>query len=269
MNSRASVPSGREEQQLRNRLEELAASSWQKQIPVFTNFLGLQEQNIFHSLEKQLAFASPVLFGGFTYAERQVAGFLPDAFLYETPVPPELLEAIFPIRCICISPPDVRFSDRLSHRDYLGAILSLGIDRAKIGDILVKENKAWVFCRAENSDFIIHELTRVRHTSVHCEEVQIKPDMLPSPATQRIEGSIPSPRIDALTALAFHTSRSSLKDLPESGKVFVNGKMVTDGSFHVRAGDIVSVRGRVRFRYLGEMNQSKKGRYFAALEKFV
>ena len=95
--------------------------------------------------------------GGYHGAERQMIAFYPTdlGFYWE-----------YPICCLKIEPKAVKFSEALTHRDYLGTILGLGVERSVIGDILVKEHGAWVFCHNKIADFIMKNLCRVRHTTV-------------------------------------------------------------------------------------------------------
>ena len=97
------------------------------------------------------------LFGGYEHAERQIAAFLPDALSYNYD---------FPVVSLKIRPLQKKFAEDLSHRDYLGALLNLGVDRSKIGDILVGEKEAIFFCEEGIAPFLQQELTRVRHTPV-------------------------------------------------------------------------------------------------------
>ena len=260
----------KEEQQIRNRLLELAELSWKRQIPVFSDFLGLNEQNIYHSLAKEVQYASPRMFGGYEFAERQMLVFGSDALFPfgEEPDVQTLMQS-FPIACVRIRATDMRFAQKLSHRDYLGAALGTGIERDVIGDILLTESEAYLFCEEKICACLISEMTGVKHTRVTCEPVRAWENALPAVKTEQIEGSVSSVRLDALLALAFHASRSSLKDLPESRRVFRNGLLMTDGSARLREGDIISVRGMGRFRYLGESAKTKKGRVFVRLEKYV
>ena len=88
------------------------------------------------------------LFGGYDHAERQMAAFYPGTvgFSWE-----------YPIDCLKITPKALRFSEELGHRDYLGAILNLGVDRSVVGDILIKDKEAWVFCLHKMSDFFYRQ----------------------------------------------------------------------------------------------------------------
>ncbi len=90
-------------------------------------------------------------FGGYDQAERQMIAFHPDALAFSWE---------YPICCLKIEPKAVKFSEALSHRDYLGTILGLGVERSVIGDILVQEHAAWVFCQEKIADFIEENLCR-------------------------------------------------------------------------------------------------------------
>ena len=76
-------------------------------------------------------------------------------------------------------------------------------------------------------------------------------------------------RLDAVMALAFQASRSSLLSLIGDGKVFVNGKLITTNAYALKEMDLVSARGLGRFRYIGALGQTKKGRCMVELEKYI
>ena len=249
----------KEELMLQKRLVELSRLSYQRGIVTFSDFLNLNELNILHTIPKHELDSAYVTFGGYDHSERQMVAFLPDALCYEYE---------YPISVIKISPLQKKFSDTLSHRDYLGAILNLGIERCKIGDILVEEHSAMIFIHQSLEGFITEELTRIKHTSVIA-TVEDMQNFHYEPKTKEIKGSVSSLRLDSLLALAFSSSRSKLVAFIEAGKVYVNGKLITSNGYQVKENDIISVRGLGRFRYLETMSQTKKGRYYVTLELFV
>ena len=249
----------KEELMLQKRLIELSRLSYQRGIVTFSDFLNLNELNILHTIPKVELHTTYVTFGGYDYSERQMVAFLPDALCYEYE---------YPISVIKISPLQKKFSDTLSHRDYLGAILNLGIERCKMGDILVEEDSAILFIHQSLENFITEELTRIKHTSVMA-VVEDMQNFHYEPKTKEIKGSVSSLRLDSLLALAFSSSRSKLVAFIEAGKVYVNGKLITSNGYQIKENDIVSVRGLGRFRYLETMSQTKKGRYYVTLELFV
>ena len=253
-----------EEQVFSRRLKELSERCRYRQIPTFSDFLDLNEQNIFHCFLSRGVFEGTPwkLYGGYELAERQMLAFLPDALscMDENDIP-------FPFQCLKISPVNLRFADPLTHRDYLGSLLNLGIDRSRVGDILPGPEETFVFCHDTVADLIMNELIRVRHT-----QVQVQPaaegTISWKPNLRTIRGSVASPRLDALLSLAFSVSRSRITALIPEGKVFVNGRLVTSPGFTPSAGDLVSVRGHGRFRYDGVITESRKGRQIVTLQKY-
>ena len=139
------------------RIRELANLSYQRDIVTFSDFLNLNEQNIINDRKNQMPGVVMECFGGYEQAERQMVAFHPDALLFPWK---------YPIKCLKAEPLAAKFSEDLTHRDFLGAVLNLGIERAVIGDILVQKHTAWIFCHEKIADYIIENLTRVRHTTM-------------------------------------------------------------------------------------------------------
>ena len=249
----------KEEVLLQKRLIELSKISYQRDIVTFSDFLNLNELNILHTTPKNELHTSYATFGGYDYSERQMVAFLPDALCYDYE---------YPISILKISPLQKKFSEKLSHRDYLGSILNLGIERSKIGDILVEDDYAIIFVHDSLENFMLEEVTRIRHTSVMITPLQNQ-EFHYVPKVEEIKGSVSSVRLDSLLALAFHSSRSKLVAYIEGGKVFVNGKLITSNGYQVKENDIISVRGLGRFRYKETSAQTKKGRCFVTIELYV
>ena len=247
---------------LQKRIRELARRAERTGCPQFTDFLNLYEQNILHDTLRNFPQAAWRTFGGYDQAERQMAAFLPDAFSYEEAKPE------YPIACLRIRPKNSRFAETLTHRDILGALMNLGIDRCKTGDIPVLQEEAYLFCHESLGEMVCRELTRIRRTSVVCSLCR-EADFTYTPRTETVTGSISSLRLDALLSVAFQSSRSSLLSLIQEGKVFVNGRLITSNAFIPKEGDLVSVRGLGRFRYLGAGGQTKKGRRIVQAERFI
>ena len=232
------------------RIRELANLSYQRDIVTFSDFLNLNEQNMVSSLKQQFPQVVMETFGGYDNAERQMVAFHPDALAFTWE---------YPIDCLKIEPKAIKFSENLSHRDYMGALLNLGVDRSVIGDIIVQEKAAWFFCQSKMTEFFLENLCRVRHTNILITKVN-DPEEFPHPNLESINGTCASVRLDSLIALAFKASRSSIVSYIESGQVFVNGKLITSNGYEPKEGDIVSVRGKGRFIFDGVSHQTKKGR---------
>ena len=194
-------------------------------------------------------------------AERKVGMFLP-SYLEEGD------ESMLPVSCVHILPLNEKFADKLSHRDYLGALMNLGIERHKTGDIVTDGTRAWLFCMTDLADYICENLGQVRHTRVYTEIGEVPAEVL-QPEFETIEGSVASVRLDALLALAFKTSRSKMVPCLEAGQVFVNGRLVMSASEVPTEGAIVSVRHMGRFVYRGVKSETRKGRLFVTVDRYV
>ena len=256
----------KEEELCGRRLTDLARRAYDRDIICFSDFLGLNELNIFHSLRRELSFIRTASCGGYANAERQMIAFIPDAFSY---VSGEGEEAdIFPIARLSIRPVNPRFSDPLTHRDFLGTLLGLGIERSLLGDIIVREKDAVLLCRDSIAPFVMQELVRVRHTTVIAEPCDPEEAVSLGPTLTPVTGSVASARLDALLALGFHLPRTQASALIAGGKVFADGRLITDPSYRPAEGCVISCRGQGRMRYDGTGRETKKGRVFAKLSLY-
>ena len=122
----------KEESMLQKRLVELSRLAYNRGIVIFSDFLNLNELNILHTTPKDMFLSQYKTYGGYDLSERQMAVFLPDALYYDYE---------YPIQIIEVTPSSKRFAEDLTHRDYLGARMNLGIERSKVGDIIVEDQK--------------------------------------------------------------------------------------------------------------------------------
>lgn len=249
----------KEELMLRKRLIELSNQAYSRDIVTFSDFLNLNELHILHATPKDILLTRYETYGGYDMSERQMAAFLPDALYYDYQ---------YPIQIIEISPVNRKFAEELSHRDYLGAVMNLGIERCKLGDILIEDGKAILFAKEELASYIMEHLTRIRHTTV-------KTSILPAfedsyePRYEELKGTVASVRLDTVLSLAYPLSRSKVTGLIEGARVFVNGKLVTSNGYRLKEGDILSVRKMGRIGYNGILSETKKGRYMVSIRKYI
>ncbi len=258
----------KEEQIFKKKLLNLAQLAYQKEIVVYSDFLGLAEQNLFYASVREFPPVAYSCYGGTPSAERFMIGFdgrEPVNGLTKTE-PEEYY--LFPLVCVCITATSGKFTEALTHRDYLGAMLHLGIDRSKVGDIFIKEQCAYVFCTEIMGDFLCKELISVKHTLVHCEIVTPENEIL-APELKEITGTVASLRLDAFLSLAFQTSRSSITAFIDAEKTFINGRLATKAGTQLDEGDIVSVRGKGRFIVSEIKNLTKKGRTVVTINKYI
>ena len=142
----------KEELMLQKHLIDLSETAYKRDIVTFSDFLNLNELNILHSTPKNMFSANYETYGGYEASERQMVAFLPDALYYEYS---------YPVSVLKIVPSAPKFAEQLTHRDYLGAVLNLGIERCKIGDLLIGEKECILFVCDSISRFIIDNLTRI------------------------------------------------------------------------------------------------------------
>lgn len=257
----------KEDQLLEKRLLELSRISYNRDIITYSDFLNLNELNILHTLPKNTLYTGYVTFGGYELAERQIAAFIPDALsLREEKDVASYFEE--ELRVLQITPLHMKFAEELTHRDYLGAMLNLGIDRSKTGDILIDDKKAFLFVKPKMSIFLQEELTRIKHTTVIVEEVPFQTFNY-APRFEEIKGTVASVRLDSLLSIAFSSSRSSLVALIEGGKVFVNGKLITSNGYQIKEDDIISVRGIGKFRFCETLSKTRKNRIYVRILKYI
>lgn len=262
----------KEEQFFEKRLIELSKIAYNRNIASFSDFMNLNEQNILHTIPKNQLYSPYIIFGGYEDAERQIAVFLPDALSFGISLNDDTqsLRDLFvnKIAVLRITSSNEKYAEELTHRDYLGAILNLGIERKHIGDILVMDKYAYIFVKPQLADVICSELTRVRHTFVIIQKEE-EGEFNYTPRFKEITGTVASLRLDCLLGLAFSSSRSKLANLIEAGKVFVNGKLITSNGYHIKDGDIISVRGTGKFRFVRKLNVTKKNRIAVLLNLYI
>ena len=199
-------------------------------------------------------------FGGYEGAERRILVAGDESQLGFPPEPP--------LRVIAVRPVSPKYAEELSHRDYLGAILGLGIERSLIGDILIREKEAWFFCLESIAAFLTDSLTQVRRTGVTASEAPSDaPELKPRLAPLRI--NVASERLDAVVSAFTGLSRGQAAALLSSEKVFVNSRPVVSKSHFLKEGDILSVRGFGKAVYHGIERETRKNRLWVSLQKYV
>ncbi len=236
---------------LQKRFMELANRSYEQNIFTFTGFLSLPELNLFYQIKPQLEFAGVTVFGGTEAADRKMIRFGKKEDLG--------YEEDFPIVCIAIEPVIEKFGEHLNHRDYLGALMNLGIERENLGDIFIKEKTGYVFCLKRIADYIIENLDKVRHTSVKLKMLEKKEEFAQKEMEEMVVLTA-SERIDGVLAKVYQLSRSQSMELFREKKIYVNSRLCENNSLLLKAGNVISVRGFGKFVYEGISHETKKGK---------
>lgn len=239
-----------------------AEQSHQFEYMTHTDFLDLNEQNILFSHRKELPSKFYVLFGGFESAERKVVVFYPEYMSID--------DIEWPFKCLQIKAMSGSSLLGLSHRDYLGSILGLGLKRQVIGDIIVQDEVAYVFVMEQMVDFVLEQLRIINQTVVMINKLtrNFSQDRF-QPKVQRIRNSVSSIRLDSVVKLAFPMSRQDASDLIKRGRVYINSALNEQAAARVHLGDVISVRGfgKLKLAEIGET--TKKGRTFIEIHKYI
>lgn len=246
-----------EEKLLQKRFRELENQAYRNDTFCFTNFLSLADVNILYDSVDEKQFE---IFGGMEGCERVIARFgNKDELGYEVP---------YPITILKVEPLIEKFADPLSHRDFLGALMNLGIEREMIGDIRIDGKSAYVFVIDSMAEYIMQSLDKVKHTSVRV----IRLSEVPADVTVRIsqrELVVSSKRIDVVIAGVYKLSRSKVLDLFREKKVFVKGRTLENNSYLLKEEDVIAVRGFGKFIYKKENHETRKGRLCLTIGEYV
>ncbi|MEY8387310.1 YlmH/Sll1252 family protein [Oscillospiraceae bacterium 38-13] len=231
-----------------------------RNIPAVTDFLSPQQRAQALDLLRLAGISESayVLQGGYEGAERQVLQFLPDW------MEPESAEA--PIRCLRAV---FREEEKLSHRDFLGSLMGMGIVREKMGDILVAPGSADLLVLDSIADFLLQSWTSAGRAKLRVSAIE--PENLHIPAVQRkeVRDTVSSLRLDAVASSGFRLSRGKAAALIESGKVQLNWRECVKPDKLLEAGDVVSARGFGKFKLSEVGGLTRKGRISIVLQVYV
>ncbi len=233
-----------------------------------TNFMALDELSAVKSAEKHLSeFAETYYYGGYEDAERRIALFVPR--FYSVVDIEEYLTENEEENPICILRLKKDKFSTLSHRDYLGAIMGLGIKREMTGDIKVSSEGADVFCLKTMAKFISENLKKTGRGSV---EGEILPVRLYNEGAEKTEikfYSVASLRLDSIVSAAFNLSRGTAAEAISKGIVYVNSSQCLKNDFTLKQGDKIVFRGKGKVLLYEVIGESKKGRVHINLKRYL
>lgn len=233
----------------------------------YTDFLDIRQSKMLEKVMKELKLNNYFLYGGYLEAERNVLVIFPNK-----------LEDVFKqgkfdynsiVEVIRIKLPN-ELKGMYSHRDYLGAVIKIGMKREKVGDIITNNNGADLIVLKESAKYILEGLKGLtRFSKSDFEEVKIEELNIAEPKIQRLEIIIPSMRIDSIVSEAIRISRSKASDMIKEERVFINNELITKGAKEAKEGDKVTVRGKGRFKVGNVINTTKKGNLVLEIEKSI
>lgn len=222
--------------------------------PKFFGFLSA-EQAVLAEKILQNRNISHHFFGGYDCAQRVMLGCFPDW----------AENFSFPISAITFT---YRKSDSLSHRDFLGSLMALGLKREAVGDILVENGRAVVFLNTEIKNFVLNEVSKIGRTGVTLSEGFCEPLPQVSRLTE-VTDTVASNRLDCIVSSVASVSRNTATELIESGFVSVNSVISQKSTKLVSEGDILTVRGKGKFIISSLSARTKKQRTVLVYQKYI
>ena len=239
-----------------------AGQARSRNIPAATDFLSPQQQMLAMDLLRlagipETGYARQ---GGYAGAERNILLFLPDWLDADS------AESQSPIRCLRAT---FREEEKLSHRDFLGSLMGMGIVREKVGDILVGPSAADLMVLDTVAEFLLQSWNsagraRLTVTAIDPWEVRV-----PEVRCQEVRDTVSSLRLDAVASTGFRMARGKAAELITSGRVQVNWRECTKPDKLLTAGDTVSARGFGKFELTEVGGVTKKGRTAIVLKRYV
>lgn len=211
-------------------------------------FLNPRQRTLITKELRPLPEVSIEFFGGYPEAERTLLICKPE---YVDFIPDDIISVIH------ITGRELK---SLTHRDFLGSLMGLGIVRENIGDIVVGNGEAFIFVKNRIADYIIQNLTKIGRHGVHCSLCKCSEATLPPPSVREIHGTVSSMRLDAVLAFAAGISRSRAAELIAQGLVAVNFNITASVSANIGEGDLISARGIGRIKIGGISGPTRKGR---------
>lgn len=239
------------------RIKELEKRSFERGIFTFSDFMSPTSLSEATALLKRGEYS---VYGGVSFAERAMIRFGNEEDLG--------YEEEFPLCVLRITLQGGKFAVPITHRDVLGAVLNLGIERQKLGDIFVNRDFAYVITDKTVSKLILEELKSVGRNKVLVEEADGVPDSF-APKCESKEFSVASNRADAIICKAYNLAREDGSSLFVKGLVTVNGRPCESPSRALKAGDVVTVRGFGKFAFIEEGGLSKKSKLYVSISVYV
>lgn len=245
-----------EEKQFLARLSDLYHISKEKEITRFTDFCNERQVIIAREFARQTG-ANHLLYGGYPCAMRKTVGFFPISQLPS--------EDNFPIQAVNLHLPK---GASLSHRDYLGTLISLGLKRNSIGDIIAHENRCILFLLNSVTPVVLENLKKVGGTGIKA-ELNTKDFELPNPQYMELRGTVSSIRLDCLVRLLTGTAREKSAAIIKAELVTLNYRTAASVRQSWEQNDIIAIRGYGKFKVSEIGHPTRKGRLPVVCLKYI
>lgn len=233
----------------------------------YTDFLDMRQRQLLEKILVELKVTNYIATGGYKTAERTILIIIPSKL--EEVFNKEQFDYNTILGVIRINLPN-ELKGMYSHRDYLGAVIKIGMRREKVGDILTSKDGADLIVLKEAEKYISNGLKELtRFSKAEFESKKIENLNVEEPKTKVLNIIIPSMRIDSIVSEIIRTSRAKGSELIKEERVFINHELITKGAKEVKSGDIITVRGKGRFKVGNVLNNTKKGNIVLEVEKYV
>ena len=233
-----------------------------RNIPACTSFLSPHEAEAVSRLIAAAGHPRHLFYGGFEGAERRVCAFLPEWM-------EDGMEAFGEEGTIVALRASWHGGEKLTHRDFLGALMGMGVTREKVGDLLVSEGSCDILLLREVSGFLLQSMESAGRVKLRLESIALSQVVPPQVQVKTIRDTVAALRLDAVAASGFSISRSKAADLISAGRVNLNWQECQKGDRAVEEGDVISCRGLGKCVVKEVGGRSKKGRIGLVIERYL
>ncbi len=248
---------------------DLKEKSATESVVTYTHFLSTEELSAIIKKERvNNEFVDTFYYGGFEEAERKVAFFVPKFYDAKEEAFIDFLSENEANPLVILNIAKDKFAN-LTHRDYLGALMGLGIKREMIGDIIVNEDGCLLVCLASISDYICGNLKQAGRGQLKVTAHDINSFKYTQSKTETFFVSVASMRIDCLVAAAFKMSRNTAVNNITQGFIYVNGEQILKTDYLLQQGDKLVLRGKGKTVIEEVIGESKKGRLHINIKRYI
>ncbi len=200
-------------------------------------------------------------FGGYPDAERKMLVYLPE-YLEES----ALMEADSPVVCLHAS---FYEGDSPNHRDFLGALMGIGIGRETVGDICVGKDHCDFFVTAEIAPYLQQNFLSAGRAKLRLSAIPLSQAAIPEPEVKQVKDTLASLRLDSVISSGFRIGRSLASQYVCAGKAAIDGLPCEKPDKAVTQGAKISVRGLGKIKLTAVNGQTKKGRISVVIDRYV
>ena len=231
----------------------------------YSDFMNLNEQETAMKLLRKLNYNKYYFFGGKENSERKILIIYPEKLTEEMSRKNDSKT----LSVIRIKLPN-EMQGQYDHRTYLGSIIKIGIEREKVGDILVSRDGADIIVKTEMEEYLSQNLaylTRFKSATITVENISNLKEIEVSKV--EISSVVISLRLDNIVSVLARTSRNKALEILKQERVFLNHQVETKPSKQVNVGDIITIRGKGRFEFREISGNTRSGRYVIKIDKYV